>query len=387
MGLRAAKPRARAPRGAARQSRRSSNEPATFAWTGQADSDAGPRFIEREVLVEKEIVVEKAVERPVYIDRPVERIVEVEKAVEKIVEVEKVVEKPVTVEVERVVEKVVEKPIIVEREVVIDKNDLAKPAATKVAADEAKDKKPKRAKKSKASTEPKAVVVARGPSVWTRVTRIAPKPMPVLAGAASLLAAIVALTLMSPSSNNASAEHGAARPAGTSSSAKSPAFEMTDSQSKLRGSGRDPFAARGYTGVKPKSAANKSAAEKQDAATRAAAPAAEASPTYNAALTTYSSYTPWRKVVKQSGGWIDFDNKPTIKVLSVGRASIALFAVTDVEVIKDKSAHISYNKPIRQIKMGKGGVVRFADYRDIQGDDVTYTIRYTGSNKIVVKRK
>jgi hypothetical protein len=87
-------------------------------------------------------------------------------------------------------------------------------------------------------------------------------------------------------------------------------------------------------------------------------------------------------VRKRAGGWLDFDAKPTVKVLSVGKSSAVLFVVTDVEVIKEKSAHISYNKPIRQVKLAKGGVVRFADYRDIQGDDVTYTIRYDGSEKI-----
>ena len=80
-----------------------------------------------------------------------------------------------------------------------------------------------------------------------------------------------------------------------------------------------------------------------------------------------------------------FAEQPTVKVLSVGKSSVLLFVGTDVEVIKEKSSHISYNKPVRQVKVAKGGVVRFADYRDIQGDDVTYTVRYDGSEKIKVK--
>ncbi|MFT4050380.1 MAG: IMCp domain-containing protein [Solirubrobacterales bacterium] len=436
MRLRAANPRARAGRGDASQRRRPA-EPDTFAWTGPL-GESGPVLIEREVVVERAVEVERIVEKPVYVDRPVERLVEVEKIVEKpvervverivekpverLVEVEKIVEKPVerVVEVEKIVEKpvervvevekIVEKPVTVEVEKlvpvekIVEKEVVAAAVATE--AIEGAGKKSRRLRRAKSSddsspqaaekpakktseSEPKTIIIGRGPSALGRVGRVMPKPVPVLAGVCSLLAVIAVFSLMSPSGDNASADRGAVRTGGTvAETEKTPDLSLGGKSLATRRSSRDPFAAAGYKGEPKKAGAtDATAAAKEAAATKAAAPAAEASPTYTATVTTYTSYTPWRKLVKQSGAWINFDNKPTIKVLAVGRSSMMLFAVTDVEVIKDKSAHISYNKPVRQIKMARGGVVRFADYRDIEGDDVTYTIRYNGSNKIDVKRK
>jgi hypothetical protein len=79
-----------------------------------------PKEIIKEVIVEKEIPVEKVVEVPVEkiiektIEIPVDRIVEI--PVEKIVEVpvEKIVEKIVEVPVEKIVEKIIEVPIYIE---------------------------------------------------------------------------------------------------------------------------------------------------------------------------------------------------------------------------------------------------------------------------------
>ncbi len=370
MRLRAAKPRAGAGRGSARK-RRPAGEPETFAWMGPLD-EGGPVFVERE------IVVERAVERPVIVERPVERVVEVEK----------VIEKPVTVEVEKIVEveKVVAKPIVVEKEVIVRADGKTKSAESAAAVEDEGKADGKSAKKADKSA--KTVVIGRGPSVFARVGRVLPKPAPVLAGAAALFAVIVGLSLMSPSGDNAVAEHSAPR-TDKAASLSEPDLTLSDESLATRRSSRDPFAAKGYSPNKPKpqTKAQKAAAQKQAAATRAAAPAAAATPVFTAKLTTYSSFTPWKKARKRAGGWIDFGGKPTVKVLSVGKASALLFVVTDVEVIKDKSSRISYDKPIRQVKMAKGGVVRFSDYRNIQGDDVTYTVRFDGSDRIVVKKQ
>ncbi len=384
MRLRAAKPRARGRRDSAGKRSRPDDAPATFAWTGQSRAER-PVVVEREVVVERSVEkpvyidrpveVERRVEveRPVYIDRPVEKIVEkpvtveVERIVEKpvTVEVEKIVEKPVTVEIEKIVEveKVVEKPVVVEKEVVVE-------AAS--------------GKKLKA---PKTVIVGRAPSVLDRLARVIPKPAPVLAGAASLLLAIVAMSLISPSGDNAVADRGKVRTPQKKSSEVVPDLSLSEKSLAVRRSSRDPFAAEGHADrlSAAERRAKAAAKRKQAAATRAAAPAAAAA-TYTANLTVYSSYTPWKRARKRAGGWIDFADKPTIKVLSVGANSLLLFAVTDVEVDGDRSRKIEYDKPIRQIKLQKGGIVRLADYRDIQGDDVTYTVRFDGSEKIRPRR-
>lgn len=398
---RAANPRARAKRGSAGKRRRQAQEPATFTWMGQT-GEAGPVFVDRE------IVVERSIDRPVYVDRtvevPVEKLVEVEKVVEKpvtvevekIVEVEKlvevekivekIVEKPVTVEIEKIVEveKVVEKPLLIEREVVIGKSKAVRDDVKPIAAEEPVAKKPRRGKKSKAAaSEPKTVVVGRGPSMVARIGRVMPKPVPVMAGVVTVLAVVAGFALISPSSDNAVAEHGNVKVKSTAKGAEAePQFVLSDKSTAVRRSNRNPFAAQGYKPVKPKTKSEQAKQAKAAAATRAAAPAAEAKPAYTANLVTYSSYTPWKRASKAAGDWIDFAGKPTVKVLAVGKSSLLLFVVTDVEVIKDKSTHVSYNKPIRQVKLAKGGVVRFADYRDIQGDDVTYSIRFDGSEKI-----
>ena len=371
-------PRARMPRRGSRPSARpdASCEPATFAWI-EPLADVDP------VVVEREIVVESQVDRPVYVEKPVyvDRTVEIEKIVEKpvyvdrTVEIEKIVEKVVEkpIEIEKIVEKVIEKPIIVEKEVFV------KVAATPVAraTEAAKGK----------TRAPKAIIVGRGPTLVSKLGRVMPKPLPVLAGATALLAVLAGLALMSPSGDDASAERTRAQKTDAATpSDVTPSLTLAANGSKPLGKSRDPFAAEGYKAPAPKpTAAKDDAAAKADAATRAAAPAAVATPLFTASLTAYSSFTPWKNLRKRAGGWIDFAEQPTVKVLSVGKSSVLLFVVTDVEVIKEKSSHISYNKPVRQVKVAKGGVVRFADYRDIQGDDVTYTVRYDGSEKIKVK--
>ncbi|MGK2879120.1 MAG: hypothetical protein ACSLFF_11200 [Solirubrobacterales bacterium] len=376
-------------------------EPATFAWV-EPLADVDP------VVVEREIITERNVDRPVYVDRmveveklvEVEKIIEVARPVEKIVEREVFIDRPFEVEkiVEVEVEKIVEKPVIVEKEVFVDKEVVVekevfvdRPVPAVAAAVTTADAATKVKKKSQQKL-PKAIIVGRGPSLATRIGRVMPQRMPVLAGAASLLAVISAMALMSPSGDNASAERGKSVARANGGATIVPTLKIDGAEGNMRGKSRDPFAAESYRAPEPTSATAAAVATKKAtakakavqaaAATRAGAPAAVATSMYTAKLTTYSSYTPWTKARKRAGGWIDFDSKPTVKVLSVGKSSAVLFVVTDVEVIKEKSAHSSYNKPIRQVKLAKGGVVRFADYRDIQGDDVTYTIRYDGSEKI-----
>ncbi len=382
MRLKAGNPRVHGPRKKNRRENGSAQrvEPSTFAWF-EPLADVDP------VMVDREVVVESPVDRPIYIERQVEKIVEkpvyverqvevpVEKPGRESVRIEKVVEKPVTVEhfinVEKVVEKVVEKPLVVEKEVFIEK------AATDSPAD-SKTRQPK---------EPKAIIVGRGPGLGAKLGRIMPKPMPVLAGAASLLAVIVVLTLMSPSGDSANAERARGKTV-SSKRAAGPALTLAnDDESGPHAKSRDPFAAKGYM-PEPTAKTTTPAAKKvqataaENARTRAAAPALKTQSLYTANLVTYTSYTPWKKVRKRANGWIDFDDKPTIKVLAVGKETLVLFAVTDVEFIKEKSSKSTYDKPVRQIKVAKGGVVRFADYRNIQGEDVTYTIRFSGSDPI-----
>lgn len=396
MKLKTGNPRVRGPRKqdrvrGSRSSRGSANgaEPATFAWV-EPLGDSRPVVVEREVVVEheieREVIVEKPVliekeipvERPVYVDREVivEKPIEVTKEV--IVEKEVVVEKEVPVEKTVFVEKIVEKPV-----------EVTKAVAAETAVQAGKsdaDAKQDRAKKQK---QPKAIVVGRGPTVWNKISRVMPAPKPVLAGAMTLLLAIASLALISPSSDNATAGRSNPKtPKASNKIAAPPQIEKVQSEG-TKGESRNPFAAEGYEEELAKKAAAEKKAKQAEAKkkaeaaeTKAGAPASAATSLYTADLTTYSSYTPWKKATKRAGGWIDFGGKPTVKVLSVGKASLLLFVVTDVEVIEDKSKGIKYDNPIRQIKVAKGGTVRFADYRDIQGDDVTYTIRFDGSERI-----
>ena len=387
-------------------------EPATFAWV-EPLGESRPVVVEREVVVEheveREVIVEKPVlvekeiqvDRPVYIDREVivEKPIEVTKEV--IVEKEVFVDREVPVEVtkevivEREVEVEVEKPVFIEKQVIVEKpvevtkEVIVEKLVEVEKTDKSANKTEAKAKKQKVSKEPKAIVVGRGPSVWSRLARVMPAPKPVLAGAMTLLLAIVSLALISPSGDNATAGRAALKAPVTESTGSAPADIKKVEREGTKGESRNPFAAKGYEEeLAAKAAAEKkakaaAAKKKAEAAqTKAAAPASAATSLYTADLTTYSSYTPWKKTTKRAGGWIDFGGKPTVKVLSIGKASIMLFVVTDVEVIEDKSKGIKHDKPIRQIRVNNGGTVRFADYRDIQGDDVTYTIRYDGSDKI-----
>ena len=361
MKLKTGNPRVRGPRKSAthgrsdRTARRPGAEPSTFAWS-EPLADVEP------IVVEKRIVVERAVEKPVVVEKQVfvDRPVPVEKKI--------FVDRPVSVEKPVIVEKevIVEKKIYVDRPVTAETKQPAESNSRKDAADGAAT-----------SKRPKAVIIGRGPSFAAKLARIAPKPSPVFAGVCALLIAIGGVALMSPSSDHADAAHAGAAftrdAAGATTSAVSLPKDRTAGQHNTKS--RDPFSAKSYKPPVKKAVANTSAAGKPVAK----APTAATPSLYAARFTSYSSITPWTNSTKRSGSWISFGGKPTVKVLSVGKASVELFVVTDVEVIPNKSKNFKYDNPLRQVHLGKGGVVRFADYRDIQGDDVSYTIRYGGS--------
>jgi len=353
---------------------RPSVEPSTFAWI-EPLADVDP------------IVVERKIETPVIVERKVEVPVEKKIYVDRAVPTEG---EPRIVEKERVVEKkvVVEKPLIVEKQIFLERKSDEKNSKAATAAGSGDSGKNKNSK-------PKAIIIGRGPGLGAKLARIAPKPTPVLAGASALLIALVGVALISPSSDRATAQRSDAALINESAAEATDAVIGNNSsnvEDKAAGRERDPFAANEYEAPKPAAkkpaAKDKADAKKQSAAnarTRASAPAASKTSFFAANLVAYSSYTPWSKLKKRAGGWIDFDGKPTIKVIAVGRSSVELFVVTDVEVLEDKSRKIEYEKPVRQVTLTEGGLVRFADYRNIQGDDVTYTIRYGGSEKVTVE--
>ena len=379
MSRRDAHPRVRGPRLTRGKKPRSnparpSVEPSTFAWV-EPLADVDPIVVERKV--ETSVIVERKVEVPVEKKIYVDRAVPTEGA-PRVVEKERVVEKKV----------VVEKPLIVEKQVFLERNSDKKNSKAATAAGSGDSGKNK-------SSKPKTIIIGRGPGLGAKLARIAPKPTPVLAGASALLIALVGVALISPSSDRATAQRSDAALITESAGEATDAVIGNNNSSvedKAKGSERDPFAANDYEAPKPPAkkpaTKNKADAKKQSAAnakTRATAPAASKTSFYAANLVAYSSYTPWSKLKKRAGGWVDFDGKPTIKVIAVGANSVELFVVTDVEVLENKSRGIEYDKPVRQVTLTKGGFVRFADYRDIQGDDVTYTIRFGGSEKVTVE--
>ncbi|MGH2907198.1 MAG: hypothetical protein ACRDKI_10580 [Solirubrobacterales bacterium] len=383
MRLKTGNPRVRGPRKPARNSRsdrgsrHTSVEPSTFAWT-EPLGDVEPIVVEKEVVVERSVPTQVVVEKQVFVDRPVtvEKPVVVERVVEKVVEKQVFVDRPVPVEKQVVVERQVpvEKQVFVDRPVpvAVPFPVAAEPAVADAAVTKIESKPEKKAKKEK---QPKAIIIGRGPSFASKLARFAPKPTPVIAGAAAMLIAIAGVALISPSSENADAAHGGGAFAKNADGATGqvPALNTTKTSGPASKS-RDPFAAKNYDPPKVKKAAAKPGAKSAAKAPTVATPSL-----FAANFTTYSSYTPWAKSTKRSGSWIDFGGKPTVKVLSVGKAGVDLFVVTDVEVIPEKSKNFKYDNPLRQVHLNKGGVVRFADYRGIEGDDVTYTIRYGGS--------
>ena len=103
------------------------------------DKDPPPTVVEKEVIREVPVEVEKIVEKEVIKEVPVEKIVEKVVEVEKRVEVpvEKIVEKIVEVPVEKIVEKEVIKEVPVEVEKIVEKIvEVEKPPRTTVVVPE-----------------------------------------------------------------------------------------------------------------------------------------------------------------------------------------------------------------------------------------------------------
>lgn len=337
-------------------------EPSTFAWVDPLD-DLEP------VVVEK--VVEKIVEKPVVYEKQV------------------VVEKPVLVEKKVLVEKRVDKPMLVEK-LVEREFSRGKSAGLKAAL---VSRLAKPGTPASAPTKTKAIIIGRGPSLAERLANLSPNPKPVLAGACALLIALFGIALISPSSDQATAQRASA-PFGATDSSGEPvpgdlSGDTATADSAVTGEKRDPFAAQGFKSSessKNEKSSKKSGGKKSSGKKASADAPAVAKPSlYAANMITYSSYSPWLKVKRRSGGWIEFDGEPTLKVVSIAADSVELYVVTDVEVLTDKSKKYGYSYPLRTVRLKPGGVVRFADYRDIQGEDVEYTVRFRGSEPVQTK--
>jgi hypothetical protein len=268
---------------------------------------------------------------------------------------------PIVLEKQVLVEKIVEKKVIVEKLV------------------EAPNKKDK------------VVIIGRGPSIGERLVRTAPNLNAVMAGAAALLIALAGVALVSPSGDQANAARainaiGQAASATGSTSIGSGTDEVKpidSSETPAAPADRDPFAAQGFR-PKTKAKSKKASDKKTD---KKATPASASASLFTADFIAYSSYTPWTTVSRRSGTWIEFDGKPTVKVVSVTENTADLFVVSDVDVLSDKSRDMTYSYPLRTVHVEAGGVVRFADYRDIQGEDVVYTIRFKDTHKIDLGKK
>ena len=339
-------------------------EPSTFAWVDPLD-DLEP------VVVEK--VVEKIVEKPVVYEKQV------------------VVEKPVLVEKKVLVEKRVDKPVLVEK--LVEREFSGGKSTGLKAALASRIAKPGAPASATAPTKTKAIIIGRGPSLAERLANLSPNPKPVLAGACALLIALFGIALISPSGDQATAQRASAPFGVTDASGESVPGDLSGdtatADTTINGEKRDPFAAQGYKSSDPakNEKSSKKSGGKNSSGKKASADApAVAKPSlYAANMITYSSYSPWLKVKRRSGGWIEFDGEPTLKVVSIAAGSVELYVVTDVEVLTDKSKKYSYSYPLRTVRLKPGGVVRFADYRDIQGEDVEYTVRFRGSEPVQTK--
>ena len=258
-----------------------------------------------------------------------------------------------------------------------------------IAQEPAQPSKPEQAK-------PQVVVIGRGPSVTERLALAAPGTSVIASGAALLLVAIAGLALMSPSSPSASASRssspyggGVARAQSSNSADTIAAIKpITDSGGTVTSS-RDPFANPKYTAKlkADKLKAKRAKAARQEAGVAADRAAKQAAiPDFIGNFVYYSSYTPWERVRGVPDGWIDFEGQPTLRVQSVTASGADLYVVSDVDVVAKSGKRFSYSYPLRKLHVEPGAVVRFADYRDIEGEDVTYTLRFRGSSKNPKKR-
>lgn len=73
------------------------------------------KTVEKPIVVERPVVVEKTVEKPVYIDRTIEKPVYIDRMVEKPVYIDRRVETPVYID------RTIEKPVLIEKQVTVEK--------------------------------------------------------------------------------------------------------------------------------------------------------------------------------------------------------------------------------------------------------------------------
>jgi hypothetical protein len=242
-----------------------------------------------------------------------------------------------------------------------------------------------------ADDEPRVVLVGRGPSVAERLALMTPRPTTIAAGAAVLLFAITGLTLVSPSGERATAGRSDSPFGAASGKTPDANVGLTKEEfAALEGSSgddsRDPFVGDGFQQARRTQQAKqqRAAAIKrrelaaQKAAEKRAKLAAARAPKYLGDFIYYSDYTPWERVKGTPGGWLSFDGQKTLMVESVSTSAAEVFVVSDVEVIDDGGRGYTYSYPLRRLELQPGAIVKFADYRDVQGDDVTYTLRYRG---------
>lgn len=245
--------------------------------------------------------------------------------------------------------------------------------------------------------KPRVVLVGRGPSVAERLALVAPHPTTIAAGAAILFVAITGLALISPSGDQATAARsgtpfnsGSVKSDGTISDATRDALKPLSDGDRVDGSSkRDPFAQNEFAEAKSSLDAKQRKTKQAQlaqlkvkrAAERKAREAAKKIPPYTGDFIYYSDYTPWERVAGKPGSWLEFDGQQTLLVQSVSSTGANLFVVSDVEVLGGKGKDYSYSYPLRRLYVKPGAVVRFADYRDVQGEDVTYTLRFRGSIK------
>ena len=225
-------------------------------------------------------------------------------------------------------------------------------------------------------------MIGRGPTIASRLARAAPNPVAAAASISVLFAALAAIAMISPSGEQATASRSsvqvAAGATGQLADGRSGVKKAAPAGQAAKGSlsdDRSPFAAHGY---RPPPNGKRAATQATNVTGAPATPAPHGRQ-YMADFIFYSSYAPWERLKRRAGTWLDFNGKPTLKFVSVDATGVNLFIVSDVEVLKDQSRDIRYDYPLRTLHVDNGGIVRLADYRDIQGDDVIYTLRYRKS--------
>lgn len=225
-----------------------------------------------------------------------------------------------------------------------------------------------------------------------------PSPMSAAAGVAVLLSSLVGVAMIAPSGEQATAARsGMALVQSQNEPEKKPDISPMTGR-ELEGTGaasRDPFAVNGYEAPLPRNnvTSKKRESKRADAKTKSGArkrrvsqveafvkPDAPGS-NYVADFVFYSSDMPWSSLRRKRGSWLHVSGQPTLMFVSVDSKGADIFVVSDVEVLEGQGRRkAKYQYPTRMLRIENGGIVRFADYRETEGQDVTYTLRYTKSD-------